>query len=395
MTKLFRDFRIADEAQFFRGSVLVRNGRIESVTEGAVRDADTVFSGGGRLVLMPAFVEAHAHLRDPGFPAKETLESGIASALRGGYCASVCMANTDPVIDNESLAGLLHERARALGFDIFPCVSLTEGMRGEALSPFLLSPSGRVSEDRGGVRLLSEDGRDVADTELFRAALRRAAEIKLPVSCHCDIGGEAEAVARAVELGAAAGARLHIAHVSLGASCAVIAAAKKNYPGLSCEASPHHIALSGGAYGNVAPPLRNEDDRRAVIAALRDGVIDMTATDHAPHAAADKEAGAPGFIGFETAFPVLNTTLVRENGFSFSDISRLLSAAPAKLLGLSDRGRIKKGLRADFAIVDPDAQARIEPPFASRSANSPFIGANLHGRVVMTVIQGAIRHETI
>jgi dihydroorotase len=253
------------------------------------------------------------------------------------------------------------------------------------------------------IRLLSEDGKDVASDELFLAAMKEARRIGIPVSCHCDLGGENDATKRAIELGKKAACYIHLAHVSTKEAAAMIREAKKNQAHLSCEVTPHHIALTekdatamgAGSFGRVNPPLRSEEDRRALIEAIIDGTIDAIATDHAPHTYADKELGAPGFTGLETAFAVCYSTLVAPGHISLSKLSSLMSAAPARILGLNQgaggRGLIAPGLRADFAIADIGAVWKINPAlFKSRGKNSPFTGRELRGKIQMTIHSGQI-----
>jgi dihydroorotase len=253
----------------------------------------------------------------------------------------------------------------------------------------------------------------MADDRLFLAALTEARRLGLPVSCHCDLGGEAQAIDRAIKLGKQAGARIHIAHVSTAQGIELIRrvkselnsnAADSSSFALTCEVTPHHLALTGeeakalGAesFGKVNPPLGNTSDRQALIGAVLDGTIDIIATDHAPHTAADKKAGAPGFIGLETAFSVCLPELVREGGLSLSRLSALMSAAPAGIIGFRDRGRIAPGFRADFFVADTGAFWRVDSAaLKSRGKNSPFAGKELRGRVLMTIHGGRVVYEAL
>jgi dihydroorotase len=417
---VFNNFHIVDAFTDITGTVFVEGGRITSVTQkcfdrkaAELADAGIVFDGYGALVLTGGFVDMHAHFREPGFSEKETLESASIAAVRGGYTSVVCMANTNPVIDNAELAAAIKRRADELGLiSLYPAVSLTEGMRGKKLSPYLLERGFSGAARHGAYRppLLSEDGKDVADDELFIAALARAAEAGAVVSCHCDIGGEDAAVERALRLHAAE--RMHIAHVSTQKAAALLrrnkAAARvgKN-TALSAEATPHHIALTeldadafgtdafgADTFGKVAPPLRGESDRLAVIEALRDGTIDAIATDHAPHTFEDKRGGAPGFSGLETAFPVCNTVLVKQNGFSLKKLFSLLSAEPARILGLKGAGAVVKGVNADIVILDTETEITIDSKkIASRGKNTLFTGKKFSGSVILTMHDGKIVYQ--
>ena len=426
---ILKNFRIVDETTDARGSVIVEDGIIRDVCIGkevnAAGPADIVLDGGcmeqsglacggglacsSSLALMPAFVDLHAHFREPGFSEKETLESACLAAAAGGYGTVVCMANTKPVTDTIAQVRSIKSRTDALGLvDVYPVLSLTKGMEGTELSEIALAAENQETD----LRLLSEDGKDVADDGVFLAAMERARRWGIPVSCHCDLDGENNAVRRVLELGKKAGhdcmpeCRLHIAHVSTREAAAMIREAKNNSPLLTCEVTPHHIALTekdaaalgSTTLGRVNPPLRTEEDRQALIAAIVDGTVDAIATDHAPHTQADKEKGAPGFTGLETAFAVCYSTLVVPGHIGLSKLSSLMSAAPARILGLDGdgrsahgRGRIAPGLRADFAIADLGAAWTVAPEnFMSRGKNSPFAGRTLTGKIVLTVRGGRI-----
>ncbi|MDR2110480.1 MAG: dihydroorotase [Spirochaetaceae bacterium] len=469
---VLKNFRVVDESGDFRGSVVVEDGIIRDIIprerapengalsggalNGGTSEAARVIDGGGfgsgktgPLVLMPAFVDLHAHFRESGCPGEtpgetlppETLESASLAAAAGGYGTVICMANTRPVIDTAEKAARLKERSDRLGLiDLYPVLSLTKNMEGRELSGIRGLEAGFP-----GIRMLSEDGRDVADDNLFLAAMGEARRLGLPVSCHCDFGGpEAEAakeageprrvwsrlaeyhaVRRALALGKKAGCHIHIAHVSAKEALDLIgktkaAEAPRASPFfLTCEAAPHHIALTEAdaailgaeSYGRVNPPLRDGEDRRALVSALAraGGLIDAIATDHAPHRDADKQGGAPGFTGLETSFGVCYRELVLPGLISLSRLSALMSANPAKIAfgqirgfgkippGLSgaergpDRGRIAPGQRADLVIVDTGAEWSVDPAaFKSRGKNSPFTGQTMRGKVVMTIHQGRI-----
>ncbi|GHV86610.1 hypothetical protein AGMMS50230_22180 [Spirochaetia bacterium] len=251
---------------------------------------------------------------------------------------------------------------------------------------------------------------------LFLAALAEARRTGLAVSCHCDLNGENAAVNRAIEFAEQSGARLHIAHVSTKEAAEAVRRAKKRGLAVSCEVTPHHLALTEKdaetleteTHGKVSPPLRSEEDRRAIIAAIADGTVDAIATDHAPHTRADKQNGAPGFTGLETAFAVCYSVLAAASfpgqaaGASLIDLSKLsslMSAAPARLLGLGSnadnvsaaRGLVLPGFRADFCLVNTTAKWMVQPAaFMSRGKNSPFAGKELQGSIVMTIRGGSI-----
>jgi dihydroorotase len=439
MTLVLKNFRIVDEASDFSGSVIAENGIISAVypgggtnglTAAAVEqkitqlsdEGGTVINGGG-LVLMPAFIDLHAHFRDPGspetlpqgtaFPA-ETVESACLAAAAGGYGAAVCMANTKPVTDTLEQAVALKRRADVLGLiDLFPAVSLTKGMQGKELSEF--TPPEANSQASDAVRMFSEDGNDVAEDALFAKALDRARRAGIPVSCHCDLGGEDAATERVLELARRTGVRVHIAHVSTSRAAGLVRKARQNGIAVSCEVTPHHLALTeqdaaflgAESFGKVHPPLRSESDRLAIIAALLDRTIDAVATDHAPHSRSGKISGAPGFSGLETAFAICCGLLTAPSPegtpppLSLSRLSSLMSASPARILGLGGRaagrngapprGTIAPGFRADFCAADTGAEWRVDSEaFVSRGKNSPFDGKRLRGKIVLTIHAGRI-----
>jgi dihydroorotase len=457
---LLKNFRLVDENTDMSGSVILEGGIITKILphetdlpgstlsrkelERAGSEAALVIDGlslgsrrngadrgkgwkQGLPVLTPAFVDLHAHFRDPGFPEKETLESGSLAAAAGGYGTVVCMANTLPVTDTAEKALALRRRAEALGLiDLYPALSLTMGMEGKELSGIAsLVPREAGSGNSPGFYLpllLSEDGKDVAEEALFSAAFAEARRLGIPVSCHCDAGGplaeeakksgappsvwsaleENAATRRAIEIGRRAEGRVHIAHVSTKEAAEAVRAAKGSWAGLSCEATPHHIALTledaaalgAESRGRVNPPLRTEEDRLAIIAAILDGTIDAIATDHAPHSEADKAGGAPGFTGLETAFPVCYTTLAASGRIDLRRLSFLMSANPARILGLKDRGSIAVGRRADLAVLDTAASRMVEPAlFKSRGKNSPFEGRELKGKVILSIHRGRVVYQ--
>ncbi|MDR0450858.1 MAG: dihydroorotase [Treponema sp.] len=467
MLTVLKNFRIVDESLDTPGAVVVEDGMIREIIPGegdggpelvpeekklecAALEAGLVIDGRNLVspaspqaerrlpLLMPAFVDLHAHFRDtvplaetasPAesvFPA-ETLESASLAAAAGGFGTLVCMANTWPVVDTPEMAAAIKTRADALGLaDIYPVLSLTRGMEGKELSGFTRLSGASPYRPR----MLSEDGKDLASDSLFLSAMEEARRLGIPVSCHCDFGGdEAEAAKmagrdrgvwsrieennatrRAVDLGRRAGCHIHIAHVSTKEAVETIRRAKAELAaagregGLTCEAAPHHIALTEEAahrlgdesYGRVNPPLRTEEDRQALIRGILDGVIDAIATDHAPHTGEAKARGTPGFSGLETAFAAVHTCLVRSGILDLRRLSSLMSANPARLLGLggagpSGRGRIAGGFRADLAVIDPEALWKAGPDaFKTRGKNSPFAGTELWGKVIMTFLQGRL-----
>ena len=451
---IFKNFRIVDETTDMNGTVVTENGFISGVIPGdslpredngaaMIIDGSRLAPSNALPVLMPAFVDLHAHFRDLGsshdsgasppsdvlLPA-EMLESASLAAIAGGFATVVCMANTKPAIDSPEKARNLKKRSDVLGLiDLYPVMTLTKGLEGKELSEInALAPltgNGGGNDSNYVPPMLSEDGKDIADDDLFLAAMKEAKRLGIPISCHCDLGGESNAVRRVIELGKQAGCHIHIAHVSTKEAVAAIAQAKREIATetggftLTCEAMPHNLCLTEEdarklgetSWGRVSPPLRSEEDRKTLIQAVVDGTIDAIATDHAPHTGAAKEAGTPGFSGLETAFAAVFTELVRgeipvlpglgggsRKVIDLRRLSSLMSAHPARLIGLGygpqKRGRILNGYRADLVIIDTRASWIVDPEnLMTRGKNSPFTGQELYGKILMTIRGGRVVFE--
>ncbi len=435
---LIHNARLVDRDIDCIGSVLVRDGKIAAVSLGedglsALGDSDfdgrpEVLDASG-AVLMPAFVDLHAHFRDPGHTHKEDLESGSRAAVAGGYATVVLMANTSPACSDAAAAADVRARAVAIGLvDAYQTVSLTRDLAGDTLVDF-------AALDPRAVPVVSEDGREVASAAVMLEAMRAAASAGVVVSCHCEdpelavraralrqkalslnLRGEAardllaEAnellslaedamTSRNLEIAARARCRVHVAHVSTARSLEFVRAAKRDRRGtagpcpVSCEVTPHHLALTDELPAIVNPPLRSEADRRALIDGIRDGTVDAIATDHAPHTAEDKASGAPGFSGIQSAFSVVNTALVHAGHIGLSRLSELMSANPALILDLN-RGLLRPGMDADLTLIDPDGEVRygseMANPWFSKGSNSPFLHTRLFGIILATFRSGAV-----
>jgi dihydroorotase len=342
------------------------------------------------LVLSPGWMDLHAHLRDPGFPQKETLLTGATSAAVGGFTHVLAMANTDPVTDRADRLESLLARSEALPIRISFVGAVTIGLEGRQLTDAAaLKAAGAVA--------LSDDGRHAMDRGLLGRALEAAAASRLPLLVHAQAeqlgdgpDAEAAAVTDALEaLRDVKGARLHFQHVSTRTAVDLIDAAKSEGLAVTAEATPHHLALSSrdvwamGPHGNVNPPLRSPDDRDALCEALVEGVIDAIATDHAPHELAAKQAGANGFHGFETALGI-----VLGLGLDGRTVYRSCVSRPREIAGQT--------LEDEWILIDPEADWRVEASsFKSRGKNTPFQGRRLRGRVIMTVCRGQVVTERV
>ena len=351
-----------------------------------VSDADDRDASG--LILSPGWMDLHAHLRDPGFPEKETLATACASAAFGGFTHIVAMANTNPATDRPELLRNLVARAEIQPVRVSFVGALTVGLEGRQLTD-------AVALRAAGAVALSDDGRHALDRETLRRAMERAAVAGLPVFIHpqkesLGSGPEAEnaAVEEALEvLHEVPRARLHLQHISTEAAVRMVRDAKRDGLWLTAEATPHHLALTAedaarmGPPGNVNPPLRSRGDRDRLVEALAEGVIDVIATDHAPHEAAAKAAGANGFHGFETAVGVIL-------GLGLDDrvLYRACVQRPRQIVG--------QPIDDEWTLIDPELNWTVDASsFRSRGKNTPFEDRRLRGRVVMTACAGQVLFE--
>jgi dihydroorotase len=422
---LFRAARVVDPVEGIDATldVLVENGTIAALGEGLDAGDLRIVDAAG-LVLAPAFVDPHVHLRTPGREDEETIASGTAAAAAGGYCAILAMPNTDPVVDSAATLGSLVEAARrdaqvAVGF----LAAITRGQAGEELTEM-----GRLA-DAGAVGF-TDDGRPVVSAGLLRRALQYASTTGRPLALHCEEpslsrGGHVHEGAVAAELGFAAYPSIgesvmverdvalasyedepvHLVHLSAAESVAALRRAREAGVRASGEVTPHHLVLTDEAVRTLDPnvkmnpPLRAERDRVALLDALRDGTIEAVATDHAPHARQEKdvpfEAAPFGVTGLETAFAVLYTELVEPGLLPLGTLLERMSAGPARIFGL-ERPRVAAGARADLVLLDLAGHTHVsEDGFRSRSANSWLLGRTLHGRVAMTLAAGAVAYDAV
>ena len=400
--------------------ILIENGKIKEIASVIKQENNTcnIIDAAGYIVSS-GLVDVHVHFRDPGFTYKEDIFSGAQAALRGGFTSVVLMANTKPAVDNEETLKYIMEKGRQTSLKVYTCAAVTKGLAGKELVDIkALRQSGAAG--------FTDDGIPIIDTALLDQAMRLVAECGVPISLHEEnpalitnnginrgkasahfgIGGsprEAEysLIARDLEIAMKTGVILNIQHISTKEGVALIREAKKRGKNIHAEATPHHFSLTEEAaitYGTLAkmnPPLREEEDRRAIIEGLRDGTIDIIATDHAPHSKEEKErplTEAPsGIIGLETALPLALTYLVGKEGFSIADIITLMSCNPAKLYGLK-AGTLSVGSAADIVIFDA-TQVRKAGNYVSKSQNSPFTGMDLTGVVKYTIVNGEIVYQ--
>jgi dihydroorotase len=403
--------------------LLVRDGVVTEIGTGLRAPEGTEVLDAGGHVLLPGLVDLHVHLREPGGEESETIESGSHAAALGGFTAVFAMPNTDPVADTAVVVEHVRRRGEEVGLvDVHPVGAVTIGLGGEKLAEL-----GTMAASAARVRMFSDDGRCVNDPLVMRRALEYAAALDVVIAQHAEdhrLTGGAQAhegaiasrlglagwpataeetvIARDCALAREAGAALHVCHVSSLHSVAVLRAAKATGVRVSAEVTPHHLLLTDGRLtgydpvNKVNPPLRTGADTQAMREALAEGVIDVVATDHAPHAAQYKDtewaAARPGMVGLQTALSVVIHTMVEPGLLDWHGVARVMSERPAEIGNLPDQGRpIAVGEPATFALVDPDAQWTVRgSALASRAANTPYEGMRLPGVVVATVLRGRI-----
>lgn len=421
MKILFKAGRIVNCDEERICDLLIEGDRITAIRE-EIEDKDALIFNAMGLLIMPGFVDMHCHLRDPGYEYKETIRTGTMAAAHGGFTTIACMPNTNPVVDNKVVLEYILSKAQKEGVvNVLPIGCITKGLKGEELSEI-----GELKEN--GAVALSDDGKSVMNAGLMRRALSYANMWNMPLISHCEdlsiagdgvmnagymstllglkgIPAEAEEVmvARDAILALHTGARLHVAHVSTRGSVDIIRWAKKSGARITAEVTPHHISLTDrevDGYNTdtkVNPPLRTEDDIKALVEGLKDGTIDCIATDHAPHGIQDKSSeysrAAFGISGLETAFSVVNSYLVKKGYIDYKDVVRLMSTNPAKILGV-DRGYIKEGAVADIVVIDPEKEYTVDKnKFYSRGKNTPFEGRVLKGVIKMTLVSGKVVYD--
>lgn len=394
----------------------LKDGRIEGVDLGG--EAGLELDAGGAVVT-PAFLELHAHLREPGQEVKEDLASGLAAAAAGGYGTVVSMANTDPVVDEPGLVAALVAKAERLGgARLRPAAALSHGLRGERLTDF-------AALREAGAVMITDDGIPVTDGHLMRRACEYARELGLVVQTHSEdptlrldgvmnegvvsqrlglpgnpVAAEVAMIHRDCEIAALTGARVHIAHVSSARGLRVVERFKEEGAPVTCEVTPHHLTLTDGALEGfdpilkVAPPLRTAEDVAYLRDAVARGVVDCIGTDHAPHTRAEKERdllAAPfGIANIEVAFPLLYTELVRTGALELAQLLELLQGGPARVMGWPEP-RLEPGAPADLTVLDLDAERPVEGRrFLSKAKFGPWEGRLLRGWPVLTIVDGRV-----
>lgn len=422
MATLIKDARILDGERLIPADILIEAGRIKAIGQHLNRDfgpADQVICADGHFVS-PGLVDVHVHLREPGQTAKETIVTGTLAAAHGGFTTVGAMPNVVPVPDTpERVAAMVARNQKAAVVHVAQYASITKDRTGSELVDF-------AGVKRAGAFAVSNDGSGVQTAGTMYQAMCGAAKAGLPLAAHVEDdslyqGGvmnagpvadrlglpginnvsEAAQVARDVMLAEASGVHYHVCHVSTAESLRVIRNAKQAGINVTCEVSPHHLLLTDtditmdNPMLKMNPPLRSPKDRAALVAGLLDGTIDFIATDHAPHTDAEKagsmRTAAFGITGIETAFATMYTAFVKPHLLSLARLIELMSTRPAELFGLPDAGRIAVGAAADLTIIDLTHDYTIDAAsMYSKGHNSPFIGWQVTGDVLMTLVDGQV-----
>ncbi|HNW67375.1 MAG TPA: dihydroorotase [Bacteroidales bacterium] len=391
---IIKNINIVDSQQNIRCDIRVENGLIAEVGE-HIQGTPCLDFASHDYYLVPAFTDLHAHFRDPGFTYKEDVVSGSRAAVRGGYTAVNLMPNTQPVCSNLSIKSDVEKRVEATGL-VFAnqTLSMTKDLAGCDISHLrALAPQ--------QVLFVSDDGKGVADDEVMAEIFQICKEKQIVIMSHAEDSrysktdmrqAENSMTFRDLELCKKYGARLHFCHVSTIEAITAIAEAKLQGVPVTCEVTPHHLSVTSvqGNHYKVNPPLRDSRDVEALIAAIQNGVVDAIATDHAPHTTDDKNNGAAGISGIETAFALCYTHLVKTGAITLSQLIRLMSETPSQMMNLN-KGKIQVGKMADFAVVELNTPYHIHADsFFSKGKNTPFNGWSVLGQVIYTIKEGKI-----
>jgi dihydroorotase len=418
MSILIKKGHVVDPANKRDGvfDILVEDGKISRVEKDIKQKAETVIDAKGKIVT-PGLIDMHAHLREPGREDAETIKTALRAAVKGGFTSVASMPNTTPCCDNQSVARFIIEEARAANLaNVFPVGAITKGREGKELSEMW-----DVKE--AGALAFSDDGNSVKDASIMRRALEYASMFEAPIISHCEdrelsddgvmhegftstvlgLAGipsraESTVVERDIELAEIAATKIHIAHVSAKESIDAIKKGKERGVRVTAEVTPHHLALTDSCLKTfdtnmkVNPPLRTEEDRKALKKALKDNTIDVIATDHAPHLENEKDVEfdrAPfGAIGLETTLSICIMELIEGKVLNWPELVRKLSLNPAKILGI-ERGTLSEGAPADITIIDPAKEwVYKKEEIESKSSNSPFIGWTLKGLATDVIVGG-------
>lgn len=393
MNLLIKNVNLIDESNNFFGDIYIEKGVIKELGTELNKECETLDGKG--LVLMPAFIDTHAHFRDPGFEYKEDIESGSKAAVRGGYTTVTLMPNTKPVCSSKEVLDYVVNKGKEVGLlDLCQTVSITKNLSGEEINHL------REFEGNPNVKAITDDGKGVSDSKIMMEAMKIAKENNWIVMSHAESPEFSKVDMRLAEnmmtwrditLAKFVDCRLHMSHVSTKEAMKYIIEGKNDGVKVTCEITPHHLALNNKISNyRVNPPIREEEDVNFLIKAIKMNYVDCIGTDHAPHSKEDKEKGAPGMIGIEQAFSICYTKLVKENHISLNKLSQLMSGNAAKLLNIN-KGKLQPGFLGDLVLIDLNKKRIFkEEDIVSRSKNTPFNGMEFYGDVVVTIKNGKI-----
>ena len=424
---LIKNIRIIDPASSIDevGSIIIKDDKIEKIVKGSleekgdlnlIENEKEIIDGTG-LVACPGLVDVHVHFRDPGLTYKEDIYTGAEAAKAGGFTSVVCMGNTKPVVDSVETLKYVLDKGKETGINVYSVATVTKGLKGEELTDIEgLAAAGAIG--------FSDDGIPIMNAKLLKEAMERIAALDMPISLHeedpafikqmginegevskqINYGGasslaEDSMAARDSMIALATGVKCDIQHITSKNTIEVVRLAKKLGGKVYGEATPQHfsvtedIVLKKGTLARVNPPIRTEEDRRAIIEGLKDGTIDMIVTDHAPHSSEEKSkdmASAPsGMIGLETSLALGITNLVKKNELTLSELIEKMSTNPAKIYNING-GTLSEGAYADITIFDENKEWIVTDNFKSKAKNSPFIGEKLTGKVIYTICKGKV-----
>ncbi|MDK0537563.1 dihydroorotase [Clostridium perfringens] len=396
MNLLIKNVNLIDESNNFFGDIYIEKGVIKELGTELNKECETLDGKG--LVLMPAFIDTHAHFRDPGFEYKEDIESGSKAAVRGGYTTVTLMPNTKPVCSSKKVLDYVVNKGKEVGLvDLYQTVSITKNLSGEEINHL------REFEGNPNVKAITDDGKGVSDSKIMMEAMKIAKENNWIVMSHAESPefsrvdmrlAENMMTWRDITLSKFVDCRLHMSHVSTKEAMKYIIEGKNDGVKVTCEITPHHLALNNKISNyRVNPPIREEEDVNFLIKAIKMNYVDCIGTDHAPHSKEDKEKGAPGMIGIEQAFSICYTKLVKENHISLNKLSQLMSGNAAKLLNIN-KGKLQPGFIGDLVLIDLNTKRIFkEEDIVSRSKNTPFNGMEFYGDVVLTIKDGKIVYK--
>ncbi|MGM0410598.1 MAG: dihydroorotase [Bacillota bacterium] len=422
MKILIKNGHIIDTIENIDGKydILIEDGQVKEINK-EINDSEAEVIKAENKIIFPGLIDMHVHLREPGFEEKETIKTGAEAAAAGGFTKIACMPNTKPAVDNPASVEYIKSKAKKAVVNVLPIGSITKNREGKELAEL-----GFLA--RAGVKAVSDDGNPVMNSEIMRRAMEYADNFGLTIISHCEdlnlagegvmnegyystilglkpipAAAEETMIARDIMLAEFTGSSLHIAHLSTKRGMELVAEAKKRGLNISAEVTPHHFSLTDEAVKGydpntkVNPPLRSKKDLEALKKGIAEGIIDVIATDHAPHTYEDKlgefDYAANGISGLETALSLVNTNLIKENIINYKDILKLMYENPLEILGIDKKG-IKEGKLADLIVFDPNKEWKVDiNKFKSKGKNTPFAGQKLIGKNMITICNGKIVYD--